>query len=282
MTKTPKTFFITGASSGFGRAITQEALAKGHKVVATARRPEVLDDFVSQDPERVHAVRLDVTSKAEVKQAVRSANERFGAIDVLINNAGYGLMGALEELVDADIRKQIDTNLMGVIDVTRAVLPLMREQSSGHIINISSIAGLVGLPGVSLYNATKFAVAGLSEALAAETGHLGIRVTAVEPGAFRTDFNGRSLGTPSARIEDYAASAGERVQWLEDMDGEQPGDPAKAAAAIVGLTDRNDPPVHLVLGEDAFEIIEQKLGRFVQDLEANADISKGMALSEAA
>ncbi len=282
MASSQKTIFITGASSGFGRELATQAVARGDKVVATARRPEELEDLVNSAPERVLALRLDVTSKAEIKQAVRDALARFGQIDVLINNAGYGLMGALEEVSDADIRRQIDTNLVGVIDMTRAVLPAMREARSGHVINISSIAGLVGLPGVSLYNATKFAVAGLSEALAKETEHLGIRVTSVEPGAFRTDFNGRSLGIPSAQIADYAASAGERVRWLEEMDGEQPGDPVKAANAILDLTTSKEPPVHLVLGEDALDMAREKNARFMQKLDRNASISTAMHLDDAA
>lgn len=282
MTYTPQTILITGASSGFGREIARQAIGRGDNVIATARRLEALDDLVALAPDRVLAQRLDVTSKAEIKQAVRAGLARFGKIDVLINNAGYGLMGALEEASDADIRKQIDTNLLGVIDATRAVLPAMREARSGHIINISSIAGLVGLPGVSLYNATKFAVAGLSEALAEEARHLGIRVTSVEPGAFRTDFNGRSLGTPSSQIADYAASAGERVRWLEKMDGDQPGDPAKAAAAILDLTTSDEPPVHLILGEDALDMAREKNARFMQELERNAHVSVATRLDNAA
>lgn len=282
MTNSPQTILITGASSGFGSEIASQAIERGDNVIATARRIEALEDLVALAPEQVLAQRLDVTSKSEIKQAVRAGLARFGQIDALINNAGYGLMGALEEASDADIRKQIDANLIGVIDVTRAVLPAMREARSGHIVNISSIAGLVGLPGVSLYNATKFAVAGLSEALAEEARHLGIRVTSVEPGAFRTDFNGRSLGTPSSQIADYAASAGERVQWLENMDGEQPGDPVKAAAAILDLTLSNDPPVHLVLGGDALDMAREKNARFMQELERNASITVATDLDDAA
>ena len=282
MTGTAKTIFITGASSGFGRALALHALERGYNVAASARRPDALKDIVEQAPDRVIPLKLDVTSKAEIKQAVRAALARFGSIDMLVNNAGYGLMGALEELSDADIRRQIDTNLMGVIDVTRAVLPTMREARAGHIVNISSIAGLVGLPGVSLYNATKFAVAGLSEALAKETQHLGIRVTAVEPGAFRTDFNGRSLAAPPDQIADYAPSAGERVRWLREVDGEQPGDPAKAAAAILDLAERDDPPVHLVLGEDALDMVREKNAHFMEEIARNADVSAAMKLEDAA
>lgn len=251
-------WFITGSSTGFGRELAEEALTQGHKVVATARKPETLNDLIEQHPQTARVVRMDVTNKDEVQTAVKEAIREFGRIDVLVNNAGYGLMGALEEPTDEQIRQQFETNLFGALNVMRAILPQMRKQQSGHILNVSSVGGFMAFPATGYYSASKFALEALSEALAAEAARHGIRVTIVEPGAFRTDFNGRSLQLPETRMKEYPATD-EFVNWLKAMDGKQPGDPRKAAQAMIKVVESENPPLRLPLGEDAVTALEGKL-----------------------
>jgi NAD(P)-dependent dehydrogenase (short-subunit alcohol dehydrogenase family) len=235
--------------------------------VATARRVSGLADLVERAPDRVRTVALDVTDPAAVRHAVDVAVAEFGRIDVVVNNAGYGSRGALEELSDAQIRAQFDVNVFGVLDVLRAVLPVMRRQRSGHVVQMSSVGGVTATLGGAAYAATKFALEGLSEGLAQEVGPLGIRVTLVEPGPFRTDFAGRSAahGEP---IEDYAPILEPARERFLAQDGRQPGDPARAAQAIVDLVDSDDPPLRLPLGAAAFDRIRERLTARAADLDA--------------
>lgn len=268
-----KVWLITGSSTGFGRALTEAVLKNGYRVVATARKPEQLSDLIEHYPGQVKAIRLDVTKKQEVRDAIRSATETFSRIDVLVNNAGYGTVGAIEEVSDDAIERQFATNVFGALNAMRAVLPLMREQRRGHILNISSVGGFVSYPGSGIYCSTKFALEGLSEALAKEVAPLGIKVTIVEPGAFRTDFSGRSLSTPDQQIDDYAATSGEFVKRAQEMDGKQPGDPNKAAKAMIQAVESDKPPLRLALGEDAVNAINEKLESVKAELDAWKQVS---------
>jgi len=276
-----KVWLITGSSTGFGRSLTEAVLKHGYHVVATARKPEQLSDLVEQYPETAKAVRLDVTNPQEVRDAVKAALEAFGRIDVLVNNAGYGAVGAIEEVSDAAIRRQFETNVFGALDLTRAVLPTLRQQRSGHILNLSSVGGFVSFGATGVYCATKFALEALSEALSKEVASLGIKVTIIEPGAFRTDFNGRSLVAPEDLIEDYAPVSGAFLQWLDQMDGKQPGDPAKAAEAMIQVVESDNPPLRLALGADAVGAIEEKLKSVKEELDAWKEVAINTAFEGA-
>ncbi|ASC73239.1 short-chain dehydrogenase family oxidoreductase [Halomicronema hongdechloris C2206] len=249
-TQQPRIWFITGSSRGLGRALTETVLELGDSVVATARKPERLTDLVQQYGDRLLALPLDVTQPFAIQTAVMHALQAFGHVDVLVNNAGYGVFGAVEEVTAPAVRQQFETNVYGALEVTCALLPHLRRQRSGHILNISSSGGFVGFPGAGIYGASKFALEGWSEALAQEVAPLGIRVTIVEPGAFRTAFNG-VLRSPAQTIQDYAETSGQMMHWLRQMHGQQPGDPQKAAAAMMQVVDHPDPPLRLVLGADA-------------------------------
>ena len=264
-TNESRVWFVTGSSTGFGRELVEEALAQGDRVVATARKPETLEDLTRQYPQTAKAIRLDVTKPGEAVAAVEEAVAAFGRIDVLVNNAGYGLIGALEEVSDEDLRRQFETNVFGVVNVLRAALPVLRKQRSGHILNLSSVGGFVSFPATSPYAATKFAVEAFSEALSQELAHLNIKVTIIEPGAFRTDFNGRSLVPPSQPLADYPVTP-QFLNWIQEMDGKQPGDPRKAARAMIKVVAAEKPPVRLPLGEDAITLIEAKLEAVKQEL----------------
>ncbi len=262
-----RVWFITGTSTGFGRMLAEEALEHGDRVVVTARDAEQVQEYEQNYAERARAVRLDVTDPEEVRAAVDAAVDAFGRIDVLVNNAGYGYMGAVEEVEDEEIRRQFEVNLFGLLDVTRAVLPQMREQRSGHIVNISSVGGFVGLPGFGIYNGTKFAVEGVSEALAAEVEPLGIHVTIVEPGPFRTDWAGRSLSS-APEIEYYAQTAGGTREYIAEENGNQEGDPRLAARAIISAVEADEPPLRLPLGQGALDMIREKLDSVRQETDA--------------
>jgi NAD(P)-dependent dehydrogenase (short-subunit alcohol dehydrogenase family) len=277
MTSSP-VWLITGCSTGFGRELVRAVLAKGHRVAATARNPATLDAFASS-PQALTAA-LDVTDPGQIGRAVAETIARFGQIDVLVNNAGYGYLGAVEEGEDEEIRAMFEVNVFGLAGMTRAVLPGMRARRSGHIVNISSMAGLAGFPGIGYYNATKFAVEGLSEALAKECAPLGIKVTVVEPGPFRTDWAGRSLKLPKTPIADYAETAGARQAGIQNYSGKQPGDPARAAAAIIAAVEAKEPPLHLVLGRVAYDIASAKLKSFERELEAWRETSLGADFPE--
>jgi NAD(P)-dependent dehydrogenase (short-subunit alcohol dehydrogenase family) len=265
---TSRVWFITGSSSGFGRAIAEAALEHGDRVVATARTPERISDLMERYRDRARTVALDVTDPAQARAAVDAAREAFGRIDVVVNNAGYGLFGALEELSEDDLRRQFETNVFGVINVTRAALPVLRSQGSGHIVQMSSLSGAASIfPGEAAYAATKFAVEGVSEALAGEIEHLGIRVTIVEPGPFRTDF-ARGAKAQGVTIGDYEESVGKTLEAFEQLAGNQPGDPQLAAEAIIRVVEAGDPPLRLALGDDAIAAIRGKLDQQLGELDA--------------
>jgi NAD(P)-dependent dehydrogenase (short-subunit alcohol dehydrogenase family) len=253
-----KVWFITGASRGFGVLTAKKALERGDFVVATARDPNTVIAALGEHPNLL-AVRLDVKLEAQAITAAQQAVARFGRIDVLVNNAGYGLLGAVEESNADEVRSLYETNVFGLLNVTRAVLPVMRKQGSGHIINISSIGGYSAYAGWGVYGSTKFAVEGLSEALSAELAPLGIFATVVEPGFFRTDFlDASSLVTTRDRIGDYAATVGATRDFADDANHQQPGDPIKLAAALMQLADSERPPVRLQLGSDTVQRVRAK------------------------
>lgn len=239
--------------------LAEEALKRGERVVATARDESKIIDLADKYPNHALALTVDVTDKDTILAGVQDAIDSFGHIDVLVNNAGYGLAGAVEEADEEEINQVIATNVYGTVDTTRAVLPHMRERRSGHILNLSSGAGLMGRQGIAYYNLTKFAVEGFSEALAEEVKPLGIRVTVIEPGPFRTDFLGRSGQVAKVQIEDYKQSAGVMRSYFETAGGKQAGDPQKAIEAMITIADADDPPVHLLLGRDVYERYTKKL-----------------------
>lgn len=253
-----KVYFITGTSSGFGRALAETALERGESVVLTARKPETVQDLVDKFPATAIAAALDVTN-AELRQAaIKTALDKFGRIDVLANIAGVGSLGAAEEFSSAQIRQQFEINFFGVIELSREILPIMRGQKSGHILNLTSIGGLASVGGFALYCATKFAVEGFSEALRDEVKPLGINVTIVEPGAFRTEFAGASNVRPEQTIDDYQPVIEPIRQYLYGNDGKQPGDPHKAALAMMQAVESGNPPLRLMLGADAYGLWEKK------------------------
>ena len=262
-----KVWFITGCSTGFGRHLAQEVLKNGGSVVVTARNTNDIKDIVAEYPDTAFAVKLDVTNAAEVTVAVQQAKEKFGGIDVLVNNAGIGYFGAIEESEDTEIRRMFEINFFGLANVTRAVLPIMRAQHSGHIVNISSVGGLVAFPGVGFYNATKFAVTGYSEALAKEVAPLGIKVTVVAPSGFRTDWAGRSANNTKIVIGDYAATAHTNQNTIRAYSGNQPGDPVRAAQAIMKAVASATPPIRLMLGVGALKGIRNKIIELQQDID---------------
>lgn len=271
-----KVWFLTGASRGFGLEIARKIVSQGDRVVATARRADQIRAQLPDAGEALLAVDLDVTNAEQAAQAVQSAVDTFGRIDVLVNNAGRGLLGAVEEASDAAVRAVYEVNVFGTLTVQRAVLPVMRRQRCGHIINISSVGGLLGGPGWGIYNSTKFALEGFSEALAKEVKPLGIHVTIVEPGYFRTDFlDASSLGTEQSVIDDYASTAGVTRAHALDVNHAQPGDPIKAAAAIVDIASAADPPTHLLLGTDCVAAVENK----IKELQADIDAWRSVSLS---
>lgn len=253
-----KVYLITGTSTGFGRALAEAVLERGDKVVLTARKPEQVAQLAQANQENAIATRLDVTNAAEREAAVQDAIERFGRIDVLVNNAGVGSLGAVEGFSSAQIRQQFEVNCFGVIEMTRAVLPLMRQQKSGHIVNITSIGGLASIGGFALYCSTKFAVEGFAEGLRDEVKPLGINVTIVEPGAFRTEFAGNANVRPETEIDDYKPVIDPIRAYLYDNHQKQPGDPKKAALAIIQAVESENPPLRLLLGADAYGMWERK------------------------
>jgi NAD(P)-dependent dehydrogenase (short-subunit alcohol dehydrogenase family) len=245
------TWLITGCSSGLGRALAEAVIGTGHNAIVTARSVSGVADLAETTPERVLAVALDVTRPHQVVSAVRQAEERFGGVDALVNNAGYGYRAAVEEGDDADVRTLFETHFFGTVAMIKAVLPGMRARRRGAIVNISSIGAQLTPVGSGYYSAAKAAIEGLSGALRGELAPLGISVTVVEPGAFRTDFAGRSLAQSANVIDDYAATAGQRRKERDTMHGNQPGDPAKAGAAILAAVESPEPPPFLLLGADA-------------------------------
>lgn len=251
-----KVWFITGSSRGLGRSLTEAVLAKGDNVAATARNPENLSALVQKYPDQVYPIQLDVTDKDQVVSAVEQAIAHFGRIDVLVNNAGFGIIGAAEAFTDEQVRSQLETNLYAPIEVTRVVLPHMRKQRSGHILQISSVGGRVGNAGLSMYQAAKFGLGGFSEVLAKEVAPLGIHVTSVEPGGFRTDWAGDSM-TYAPKVEGYETTVDQRVEFFKGGTFVPMGDPDKAARVMIDLVEHPEPPVHLILGSEAVGILKQ-------------------------
>jgi NAD(P)-dependent dehydrogenase (short-subunit alcohol dehydrogenase family) len=267
-TTTSRTWFITGASTGFGRLLAEEVLKSGGKVIATARKVDQIVDLEEKYPGDARAFTLDVTDAAQIHSVVAQSVTGFGPVDVLVNNAGYGLAGAIEEATEDEFMPVFETNVFGLMRVTRAFLPHFRKQRRGSIVNLSSIGGLIGSPGWGYYNASKFAVEGFSEALAAELAPLGIHVTIVEPGPFRTDFLGRSGVEANERIADYDATAGKTRQYFNEQAGKQPGDPLRAVRAIIQAVESPQPPLHLVLGAIALRRMRDKLDQWKAEMDA--------------
>jgi len=265
-------WFITGCSTGFGRELARLVIARGWPTVVTARGKGRLDDLV-EGHDNALAVDLDVTDSGQIVAAVKAAQDRFGRIDVLVNNAGYGYQATIEEGEDAEIRAQFEANVFGLFAMTRAVLPGMRTRRKGHVINITSVAGFVGFPGSGYYAASKHAVEGFSDSLAAEGKPLGIKVTCVEPGPFRTDWAGRSLTQTVSKIADYAETAAARMATTASYSGQQPGDPVRAAEAMIKITELDQPPRHLVLGAVGLGSVTTKLKASLAEVEAWAETS---------
>lgn len=277
----PRSWFITGVSSGFGRQLAQAALAAGDVVVGTLRKPAQIAGFEALAPGRAHALTLDVTQPAQIAAAVERATAIAGGIDVLVNNAGYGFVGAAEEASLDEVRQQFETNFFGLVQVTQAVLPQMRARGAGRILNLSSGAGVIASPGLAYYAASKFAVEGFSEALAAEVAPLGIRVTILQPGGFRTQFSGGSFAQAQQRIADYDATAGRMRAGFEQFNGRQPGDPAKAAQVMLQLVELPEPPLRLVLGKDMLPRVRAKLQGVLQEIDRWESLSLSTEFDEA-
>ena len=265
--KKQKVWFITGASRGFGFEIAKAVLASGDKVVATVRsKPEQLAMALG-NPSDLLVTALEVTREEQAKEAVQKAIERFGRIDVLVNNAGYGLLSAVEEASDKEVRENYDANVFGLLNVTRAILPYMRQQRSGHVINLSSVGGLKGYMGWGLYGSTKFAVEGITESMAVELAPLGIKATTVEPGFFRTNFLDKSsLSRTENVIDDYDTTVGAMRKFATDVNKKQPGDPEKLAQAFIKLADSEFPPVHLLLGKDTLAAYQEKVATMNKEI----------------
>ncbi|MFC4531791.1 oxidoreductase [Sphaerisporangium dianthi] len=269
-------WLITGSSRGLGRELAEAVLVAGHRLVATARRPEVLDDLVLRHGDRVRAVALDVTDAAAARAAVRTAVEEFGSLDVVVNNAGYGAISAIEETSDEDLRTQIETNLFGVVNVTKAALPVLRGQRSGHVIQIASVSGRVAvMPGIGAYQMAKFAVAGFSECLSMEMRPFGVKVTIVEPGAMRTDWVAASARAAQA-TENYDQTVGEAARLFAAYSGNELVDPARVARAVVDLACTDEPPLRLLLGSDAVEIAGNAAKARATEDEKWSDVSRSV------
>ena len=268
-------WFISGCSTGFGRELAKLVLARGWRAVVTARDAGRVADLAEGAEDRALAVSLDVTDQAQIDAAVAQAKAKFGRIDVLVNNAGYGYQASVEEGEESEIRAQFDANVFGLFALTRAVLPIMRAQKSGHVINITSVAGQIGFPGSGYYAASKHAVEGWSDALLAEVKPLGIEVTCVEPGPFRTDGAGRSLKQTPVAIADYADTAGKRLDGTREGSGTQAGDPVRAGEAMIALTEDTNPPRHLVLGAWGYDHVTAKLAERLKEIEAHKAASLG-------
>ncbi|MBB5696180.1 oxidoreductase [Muricoccus pecuniae] len=262
-----RSWLITGCSKGLGWALAEHLIARGENVIATARRPESLEALVAGHP-NAHATKLDVTDRGDIGAAVKAGEEAFGGIDVLVNNAGYGYIAAVEEAEEDAYRALYETNLFGLMALTRAVLPAMRRRGSGHIINISSTGGMIGNPGSAFYAGTKFAVIGFSEALSKEMAPLGVKVTAVLPGPFRTEWQGPSLRTSKHFISAYRDTVHARLQTFAATNGQQPGDPRRAAEAIIAAAGDPEPPLHLILGKPGLEAVRKHLTTLTREINA--------------
>ena len=262
-----KTLFITGVSSGFGLALSREALSEGHRVIGTVRNDDARRAFEALHDERAHAVSLDVTDIDAIPDAVADAESRFGPVDVLVNNAGYGHEGIFEESPIEAMRRQFEVNVFGAVAVTQAFVPRFRERRRGHIVNITSMGGFITMPGIAYYCGSKFALEGISEVLGKELAPFGVHVTAVAPGSFRTDWAGRSMQRSPRSIADYDALFDPIRQARQGKSGKQLGDPAKAARAILALVELPNPPAHLILGSDALALVRGKLAAMAADID---------------
>lgn len=281
----PQVWFVTGSSKGLGLSLVKQLLQQGFSVAATSRNSADLSRAVNTEDDRFLPLTVDLKSEASVGQAIQATIERFGRIDVVVNNAGYGLLGSLEELTDQEARENFDINVFGSLNVIRHTMPHLRKQGSGHIYNISSIGGFAGdFPGFGIYCATKFAVEGFSESLAAEVKAFGITVTIVEPGYFRTDFlTAGSLGVPTHQIEAYESVRQSQRAHQTEINGNQAGDPEKAVAALIQVAAEPNPPMHLFLGQDAYDMAYQKIEAVKNNLETwkSVSISTGFAAESA-
>jgi NAD(P)-dependent dehydrogenase (short-subunit alcohol dehydrogenase family) len=275
-----RVWFIPGASTGFGRLLSEELLKRGERVLATARDISKVSDLARQYPNSARAFALDVTDPEQIASVAKQAIAAFGHVDVLVNNAGYGVAGAIEEVSEEEFEALFQTNLYGLIRTTRAFLPHFRERRSGHIVNFSSIGGLIAAPGWGFYNTTKFAVEGFSESLAAEMKPLGVRVTIVEPGAFRTDFLGRSGKLANLELPDYADTAGKTRENLKTRSGTQAGNPQKGAEAIIAVADSPNPPLRIILGKAALARFRDRLTAWRKELDAWENVSNGVDFHE--
>lgn len=261
-------WLITGCSTGFGRELAKLVLDRGWRAVVTARDPETLKDLTEGREDRALALKLDVTDRNDIEQVVAKSKDKFGRIDALVNNAGYGYLAAIEEGEDDAVRAMFETNVFGLVDMTKAVLPVMRAQKSGVIINVSSIGGITSFAATGYYHGTKYAVEGISESLALEVKPLGIDVLLVEPGPFRTNWAGPSIKQSATRIADYDSTAGERRKQTESRSGKQAGDPVRAAQAIIDATLSDNPPLRLLLGKAALELARKKVEFLTRDFDA--------------
>lgn len=280
MTTITPAWFITGASSGLGKALAEAVLERGWRAAITARNPDALAALASRHGERALTLQLDVTDKTSIEQAVAAAEAQFGTIDVLVNNAGYGYLAAIEEGSDREIRAQFETNVFGLVAVTKRVLPGMRTRRRGHIFTVSSLGGLVAFAATGYYHASKFAVEALSESLSHEVKPLGIKVTIVEPGAFRTDWAGRSMVESKTVIDDYAETAGKRREATRTGSCRQPGDPVRAAAAIISAFEASEPPLRLLLGAAALTIARQRLDALRENFDSWAETTLSVDFPE--
>jgi len=269
-------WLITGCSTGIGREIARAALEAGHSVAVTARNVDAVADFVDQFGDRALALPLDVTNRDQITAVVSEVEKAFGGIDVLVNNAGYGYMAAVEEGEDAEVRKLFDTNYFGVVDTLKTVLPGMRARRSGHVINISSMTGLVANPPNAYYSSTKFALEALTEALAKEVGPLGIKVTAIEPGAFRTDWAARSMQESSTPIGDYDDNVGARKTLIKQFADHLPGDPRKVAEAVLMVAGLDEPPLRLLLGRDVLAAVREKIADLTASINHWESVTKNV------
>ncbi len=274
-------WFITGCSTGFGRELARLVLERGWRAVVTARNSDQIADLIKGHEYSALALKLDVTDATQVEAAAKAAQERFGQVDVLVNNAGYGYLAAVEEGEDREVRAMFEANFFGLVAMTNAMLPGMRARRSGCIVNISSVGGLASFPATGYYHATKYAVEGLSESLAQEVAPLGIKVVIVEPGPFRTNWAGPSIKQSGTRIQDYEATAGVRRTQTEERSGKQQGDPVRAAEAIITAVQSSEPPLHLVLGKPALEIARKKLTTLKANFDAWESTTLGADFPEA-
>lgn len=269
---TPKNWFITGVSTGFGKELAEYCLRQGDNVAATFRKPEQAEEFTRRAGRQGCGFVVEVTDEAQVKQGVQAAIAHFGHLDVIVNNAGYGILGSIEEIGAAEVRRQFDVNVFGPLHVLRAVLPHLRARKSGHVLNISSIGGLKTFPGVGIYNASKFALEAIGESLAQQVKPLGIKVTNIEPSGFRTEWAANSATYVATGIEDYRATVGESMEGIRGNSGRQPGDPQRAARIMFELVRQENPPLHLPLGAAAVKGAREKFTGLLEELAAVAEL----------